>query len=382
MDSGAPHVPGQPEPLTCDSGAADLLRGTKRLIQAIQDLSLVTAMSEIQEIVRVAARDITQCDGATFILREPGVAAYVDEDAIAPLFKGKRFQLDHCISGWVMVHKQVAAISDIYQDPRIPHEIYRPTFVKSLVMAPIRRLNPLGAIGNYWAELHQPTEYEVELVQMLADAAANAIDRVQMHHELEQRVHQRTRTLERLTAKMYEASLTDDLTRLLNRHGFMVTADEALRSAVTRGDSCVVAYLDVDGLKTVNDEHGHNAGDELLRDVAKVLVDTLRRSDILGRRGDDEFCVFAAEPTRDPGGMRNRIYRAFDRFNETHTRPYRASVSVGLAELTPSDSDSLEDLIAHADADMYEQKRLRKRAESHRGRFLRLAPTGPETDKN
>jgi diguanylate cyclase (GGDEF)-like protein len=304
---------------------------------------------------------------------------YVDEDAFAPLLKGSRFQLKDCISGWVMLHRQPAVIPDVYQDPRIPHDAYRSTFVRSLVMVPIRKLNPIGAIGNYWAHPHQPTEYEVELLQMLADAASVAIEKVQLHHELEQRVHQRTRTLERLTAKMYEASLTDDLTGLLNREGFLVTADEALRSAVTRGDSCVVAYLDVDGLKRVNDELGHNAGDELLRDVAKVLTDTLRRSDILARRGDDEFCVFSAESTKDPGGLRKRVYRAFDRFNDTHNRPYRLSASMGLAQLDPSQNNTLEDLIARADADMYEQKRTRKRAEGHRARFLRLAPPNPET---
>ena len=178
----------------------------QRLLRAVQELSLARKLPEVQAIVRAAAREITGCDGATFVLREGSNCHYADEDAIAPLWKGKRFPLESCISGWAMLNRQAVAIADIYADPRIPHDAYRPTFVKSLVMVPIRRLDPIGAIGNYWAEPHQPTDEQVQLLQALADSTAIAMENVQVYAELEERVRSRTAELEQALETAKEAT--------------------------------------------------------------------------------------------------------------------------------------------------------------------------------
>ena len=128
--------------------------------------------------MRRAARELVSADGATFVLREGEHCAYVDEDAIAPLWKGRRFAMSECISGWSMQHHAPAVIEDIYADERIPHEAYRDTFVKSLVMVPIRQADPVGAIGVYWADRHRATEEDVEILQALADATALAMGRL------------------------------------------------------------------------------------------------------------------------------------------------------------------------------------------------------------
>jgi hypothetical protein len=129
----------------------DYARGMARLVQAVQELSLTRSLPEVQRIVRTAARELTGCDGASFVLRDDDKCYYADENAIAPLWKGSRFPLEACVSGWAMLNRDSAVIPDIYRDVRVPHEAYRPTFVKSLVMVPIRKLDPIGAIGNYWA---------------------------------------------------------------------------------------------------------------------------------------------------------------------------------------------------------------------------------------
>jgi serine/threonine protein kinase len=95
-----------------------------------------------------------------------------------------------------MLNRKPAIIEDIYADDRIPHDAYRPTFVKSLIMVPIRTLDPLGAIGNYWAKPHQATAEEVRLLQALADTTAVAIENVRVIAELEDRVKARTAELE------------------------------------------------------------------------------------------------------------------------------------------------------------------------------------------
>src|SRR5688572_21112619 len=148
---------------------AAYLRGMERLVVVVQELSLARDLPAVAAIVRRAARELTGADGATFILRDADKCHYVDEDAIGPLWKGRKFPLSACISGWSIIHRREAVIEDIYADPRIPHDAYRPTFVKSLAMVPVRTLDPIGAIGNYWAQRHRPTEHEVRLLQALAD---------------------------------------------------------------------------------------------------------------------------------------------------------------------------------------------------------------------
>jgi signal transduction histidine kinase len=167
----------------------------ERLVLVVQQLSTVRDLEALMAVVRKAAREITGADGATFVLREDGHCLYADEDAIAPLWKGKRFPLSACISGWSMLNRQAVAIEDIYSDPRIPADAYRPTFVKSLVMVPIRTVDPVGAIGNYWARPHRATPEEVRVLQALADSTSVAMESVTLYAELEKRVRERTAEL-------------------------------------------------------------------------------------------------------------------------------------------------------------------------------------------
>ena len=88
-----------------------------------------------------------------------------------------------CISGWVMLNRMPAVVPDIYYDTRIPTDAYRPTFVKSLAMVPVRRFDPIAAIGNYWADFHEVSKQEVDALQVLADAVANALDDEKLYSE-------------------------------------------------------------------------------------------------------------------------------------------------------------------------------------------------------
>lgn len=187
-------TPASPEAAPASPGARE--RAMMRLVTAVQELSLARSLDAIRAIVRTAARELTGADGATFVLRDGDKCHYADEDAVSPLWKGQRFPMSTCISGWVMLNKEPAIIEDIYADARIPADAYRPTFVKSLVMVPIRVGDPIGAIGNYWARPHRATPEEVELLQALANTAAVAMESVRLYSELEQRVKDRTHQLE------------------------------------------------------------------------------------------------------------------------------------------------------------------------------------------
>ncbi|MGQ0432354.1 MAG: sensor histidine kinase [Microthrixaceae bacterium] len=176
----------------------------ERLLQAVLDLASARTLDEIAEIVRHAARELSQADGATFVLRDSGYCYYMDEDAIAPLWRGHRFPIETCISGWAMLNNQGVAIPDVYVDARIPHDAYRPTFVKSLAISPIRTAEPIGAIGNYWATEHQATDTERRLLQALADSTAVALESVRVLTELEDRVVERTERLAMANADLQQ----------------------------------------------------------------------------------------------------------------------------------------------------------------------------------
>jgi len=167
----------------------------EQLVEVVQQLSMARDLATVMDVVRRAARKLTGADGATFVLRDGDLCFYAEEDAISPLWKGQRFPMSMCISGWVMLNREPAVIADIYADPRIPADAYRPTFVRSLAMVPIRTLQPVGAIGNYWAQPYLPTPAQVKVLQALADTTAVAMENVQVYAELEQRVRERTSEL-------------------------------------------------------------------------------------------------------------------------------------------------------------------------------------------
>lgn len=93
-------------------------------------LEAATDLETIGAIVKTAAGQIAGSAGATFVLRDGDKCFYTDEDAIAPLWKGQRFPLSHCISGWAMLHDEPAVVRDVELDERIPIEAYRPGDVR------------------------------------------------------------------------------------------------------------------------------------------------------------------------------------------------------------------------------------------------------------
>nr|WP_295106357.1 HWE histidine kinase domain-containing protein [uncultured Caulobacter sp.] len=168
------------------------------LIETIEALSATRTISEVAEVVRKAARRVSGADGVAFVLRDNDKCWYFDEDAIGPLWKGKRFPLTACISGWAMLNRQTVIIPDIYLDERIPHDAYRPTFVKSLVMTPVRLEDPLAAIGAYWAQEHVPAPEIVKKLQVIARATASALESGRLHDSLVDARHHGTFLLQEL----------------------------------------------------------------------------------------------------------------------------------------------------------------------------------------
>jgi diguanylate cyclase (GGDEF)-like protein len=169
-----------------------------------------------------------------------------------------------------------------------------------------------------------------------------------------------TRVVE-LQGELRRMGTSDALTRLMNRRGFLPTAEHQLTVAKRNHLPVALMFLDLDGLKRVNDTLGHAAGDRLITEGAFVLRETFRASDLIARMGGDEFCVlFAAESYHSAKIALARLRNAVDEANAQEGRPFTLSFSAGVAMFDPDDPCTLDQLIARADEQMYVRKRAKE----------------------
>jgi diguanylate cyclase (GGDEF)-like protein len=166
---------------------------------------------------------------------------------------------------------------------------------------------------------------------------------------------------ERIT-RLERLALSDELTGALNRRGLAVRLDERLAEARRHGEAGVLIYLDLNGLKRINDTHGHAAGDAAIRLVAETLRKCLRTSDCIGRLGGDEFAVLLPRCSAEAGlAKAARMAQAVGRLVlEWEGARVPLSASIGLAPFTGE--ETAETLMADADAAMYRVKKVSKRA--------------------
>ena len=159
---------------------------------------------------------------------------------------------------------------------------------------------------------------------------------------------------ERLRAESWE----DELTGLRNRRGFLTTAESRLALARRTGNEVTIVFADIDGMKAINDQFGHAAGDDALRETAKLLSRSVRDSDVVGRLGGDEFVLLLWGGTEAETAVGERIARALDN-RARRSSPYAISLSLGTARFDPANARPLNELLAEADRSMYRTKRAR-----------------------
>ncbi len=156
----------------------------------------------------------------------------------------------------------------------------------------------------------------------------------------------------------FDLATTDELTGLTNRRGLLMFGRQILAAAERRRRPVGIMYLDLDGLKVVNDTEGHAAGDALIRAFADTLLNCLRSCDVIARMWGDEFCVLASETDR--AGLLKLEARIRDTLADPGRPGPRLSASIGLADSSPTNPETMESLLAQADAAMYEAKRARR----------------------
>jgi diguanylate cyclase (GGDEF)-like protein/PAS domain S-box-containing protein len=165
--------------------------------------------------------------------------------------------------------------------------------------------------------------------------------------------------------ELRQLSLTDELTGLLNRRGFFTHVEQYLKMVKRQKTGVFMLYADLDNLKYINDRFGHKEGDFVLIQVARILKENYRESDIIARIGGDEFVVIPVGSSGECiGVITSRLQEAIHRYNEEAQKGYILSVSTGVVFYDAEEPCSIDELLAMADKKMYEDKARKKRLTS------------------
>ncbi len=177
-----------------------------------------------------------------------------------------------------------------------------------------------------------------------------------LEHKISQ--HNRTR------GKLKTLSFTDELTGLYNRQGFFMLMDHHVKLARRQKKRIVLFYADIDNLKGINDTLGHQEGDLILVDVANVLKESFRKSDIIARVGGDEFLVFLIGADEDYVELINKNFReSLEIYNAKRHQKYKLSISTGVTHYDPEYNDSMGNMLDQAYELINKQKMQQKNPE-------------------
>jgi diguanylate cyclase (GGDEF)-like protein len=166
----------------------------------------------------------------------------------------------------------------------------------------------------------------------------------------------------KMAEELRRLSVIDELTGINNRRGFLLAARTRLADLQRDGCGAVLLFADLDGLKTINDKHGHGVGDQAIRDAAGLLSVNTPHADVLGRIGGDEFCVLLADSAAANGitGRVRRLHAQAELFNGSNRRAYQISFAVG-SSMFDHAPDTLDELMRRADQDIYRARKVRRR---------------------
>lgn len=177
----------------------------------------------------------------------------------------------------------------------------------------------------------------------------------------EQRLKSTLEELETINNSLKNMSIKDELTGLYNRRGFFQMAQSYYDLSKRNKKSFLLLFIDLDGLKKINDQHGHEAGDYIIKGAALVLKESFRYTDIVSRIGGDEFVAIAIDSDSSSiDKIKDHIQINVDKFNRDILKPFKLGLSVGFVEGSPTSQDPLETLISKADVELYKSKLVKK----------------------
>jgi diguanylate cyclase (GGDEF)-like protein len=312
---------------------------TQRLINAV-----IFDPDKVMSVVTERAQAITRATGGVVELVSGEEMVYRSGTGSATGSLGERLRKDASLSGLCVTYRQPLRCDDSESDPRVDREACRRIGVRSMIVVPLLHgPEPVGALKVMSGVPNHFDDVDLEILQLMADFIADALSNSTSH------------------APLGHDAMHDNLTGLPNRALLMDRLDQALHRAARNGSTVCVFFLDLDGFKTVNDNLGHARGDDVLRAVAREMSKSARAEETLARFGGDEFVLVcegldAATSRAVADRVRGAVERAVEALD-----CYGLGVSIGIA-WSKGPSSRADELLVEADTDMYEEKRLRRRA--------------------
>lgn len=287
-----------------------------------------------------------------------------------------RFPVGVGIAGTVGKTGEIINIPDAYHDARFNPEFDKKTGFRtqSILCVPLRNItgDTIGAIQVLNKRSGQFEQDDEALLTALAAQASIAIDNADLYEKLtelnlslESKVKERTSDLVRanerlstLNKELAEISITDGLTQIYNRQYFMERIKQEVKRASRYGTHASLLMFDIDHFKKVNDTYGHQTGDAVLAAFARLILDSLRETDLFARYGGEEFSLIAmamdrAEAVQLAERMRQKVEAA--EFVHNGNR-LKVTVSIGVSTWQPEIKENFEELIRRADEALYRAK--------------------------
>ena len=261
--------------------------------------------------------------------------------------------LSHSFCQHVVTSDAILVVQDALQHPLVQDNAAVAEFgVRSYAGVPLRTAEGL-TLGALCAVNCAPLVWTAEQVGILEDLAAAAMAEIELRSTI--------RSLVAMQVKLQSQVSRDELTGVLNRRGFLEQAKRHLALAERTEAPFLVAALDLDGFKAINDTCGHEAGDTALQEMAALLTNVCRASDIVARFGGDEFVLLLANSGVDQmHRVRERLHEAIERRNQRVSIERQMTSSIGIAVWTPKHPKSLALLQRQADEAMYADKRANR----------------------
>ncbi|MBA7531589.1 hypothetical protein ES705_23802 [subsurface metagenome] len=195
-----------------------------------------------------------------------------------------------------------------------------------------------------YIEPHLFSNKDIQLMEFISGQVATAIQRKQLEGKLEKLAH------------------FDSLIGICNRRYCLELFDRHIKLAKRNKMSILLAYIDIDNFKIINDTYGHKEGDEILKEVVKLFKITLREIDIICRVGGDEFLlIFPDSSFNEAPLIRERLNKNLEKLNQTLDKPYNIGFSVGFSCYDPDHPQSIDELIGIADENMYKEKKKKSK---------------------
>lgn len=218
--------------------------------------------------------------------------------------------------------------------------------------------------GLFLCELEYEYFYYISSLSAQLCAAMKILRLIQDKENIQQELERTLMQIKEKNIQLDAISKLDVLTGAYNRRGFFNQANSIITSPMNEGRYAIIVFADLDSLKTINDSFSHEDGDFAIKNAAKILHDSFRSSDVIGRIGGDEFSVLAMVENADSNEIssivRSRIDETTVSFNATHTKPYIVHMSVGVYAFKCSKDIELSKILAKADDVLYEEKKRKK----------------------